>query len=492
MTSFDMTVVKPFETEHQNAGSLAPAHASRSRYIEEIGGREVLCDQYSEESGNEENSQDDEDVDDSVKEDMKKLEDTFPGISDQFRLVNRIGEGTFSTVYKAEDLMYDHYKNDWDMFQDNQEEVQTSPPSKKRRVEDQNHHSLPNRRRTPRYVALKKIYVTSSPIRIQNELELLHDLRGCRSVCPLITAFRHQDQVVAVLPFFPHTDFRIQYRTFMVADMRHYFRSLFTALHSVHKHNILHRDIKPTNFLYNPDLREGVLVDFGLAEREGSEYTGTCLCTNSKLARHGRVLQSYHYTHNSTASLATGYPKNDSRPSRRANRAGTRGFRAPEVLFKCTSQTTKIDMWSSGVILLTLLGRRFPFFNSADDVDAMIEMASIFGTRRMKAASAMHGQIFETNIPTIGEKGYSWEKLVKWASCVEDLTESEKQATRLLAGLMELDPYRRLSAKEALQHEFFTDPIDHDVEWGGNPDDSGDTGEDDGDKDGEADEVAMV
>lgn len=88
-----MTVVKPFETEHQNAGSLAPAHASRSRYIEEIGGREVLCDQYSEESGNEENSQDDEDVDDSVKEDMKKLEDTFPGISDQFRLVNRIGEG---------------------------------------------------------------------------------------------------------------------------------------------------------------------------------------------------------------------------------------------------------------------------------------------------------------------------------------------------------------------------------------------------------------
>jgi cell division control protein 7 len=35
-----------------------------------------------------------EEVDDSVREDMKKLEDTFPGISDRFRLVNRIGEGT--------------------------------------------------------------------------------------------------------------------------------------------------------------------------------------------------------------------------------------------------------------------------------------------------------------------------------------------------------------------------------------------------------------
>lgn len=35
-----------------------------------------------------------EEVDESVREDMRKLEDTFPGISDRFRLVNRIGEGT--------------------------------------------------------------------------------------------------------------------------------------------------------------------------------------------------------------------------------------------------------------------------------------------------------------------------------------------------------------------------------------------------------------
>lgn len=34
-----------------------------------------------------------EEVDESVREDMAKLEDTFPGISDRFRLVNRIGEG---------------------------------------------------------------------------------------------------------------------------------------------------------------------------------------------------------------------------------------------------------------------------------------------------------------------------------------------------------------------------------------------------------------
>lgn len=34
-----------------------------------------------------------EEVDESVRDDMAKLEDTFPGISVRFRLVNKIGEG---------------------------------------------------------------------------------------------------------------------------------------------------------------------------------------------------------------------------------------------------------------------------------------------------------------------------------------------------------------------------------------------------------------
>ncbi|KAJ5162437.1 hypothetical protein N7492_007829 [Penicillium capsulatum] len=471
--------------EVQRSSSFQEPQHSAHKYIhEEEDGQSMNQDEHHSESDHE------EEVDESVREDMDKLEDTFPGISDRFRLVNRIGEGTFSTVYKAEDLLYDHYQNDWDIFGQAQEEAWASPPSKRRRV---NGDQAP--RRKARYVALKKIYVTSSPIRIQNELELLHDLRGCRSVCPLITAFRFQDQVVAVLPYFPHTDFRVQYRTFLVADMRHYLRSLLTALHSVHEHDILHRDIKPTNFLYNPALKEGVLVDFGLAEtfqRHGSEYTSPCLCTHQTYVRRSRILSSYYSKNPPSSGLSAGYPKNDSRPSRRANRAGTRGFRAPEVLFKCTSQTTKIDMWSVGVILLTLLGRRFPFFNSADDIDAMIEMSSIFGARRMKAAAALHGQIFESNIPTIGEKGYSWEKLVKWSSCVEDLTESEQQATRLLAGLMELDPSKRFSSEEALQHEFFTNPIHHDVEWGGHPEESAESGDEDDVAEDEADEVAML
>lgn len=36
----------------------------------------------------------DDEVDDSVKEDMRKLEESFPRIKRYYRLIDRIGEGT--------------------------------------------------------------------------------------------------------------------------------------------------------------------------------------------------------------------------------------------------------------------------------------------------------------------------------------------------------------------------------------------------------------
>ena len=93
--------------------------------------------------------------------------------------------------------MYDHFENDWD-----------SQLGKTDELSFRSINASSDRRR-PRFVAVKKIYVTSSPLRIFNELELLHSLKGCPSVCPLITAFRYQDQVIAILPHFEHQDFRV-------------------------------------------------------------------------------------------------------------------------------------------------------------------------------------------------------------------------------------------------------------------------------------------
>lgn len=359
-------------------------------------------------------------------------------------------------------MEYNKYENRWDI-DERERSKWTSPDQQRKR----------SKSRRPRYVAVKKIYVTSSPMRIFNELELLHDLRGSDSVCPLITAFRHLDQVVAVLPYCQHEDFRDYYRDMDVDGMRIYMRSLITALQAVHHKRILHRDIKPTNFLYNPQYRRGVLVDFGLAEREGTDWH-PCACTLSPEDRRYRI---NHSVYSQTQERAPCYPKNDTRSSRRANRAGTRGFRAPEVLLKCTQQNTSIDMWSAGVILLTLLSRRFPFFHSADDIDALLEITTIFGRKKMKETALLHGQVFETNIPSYSENGHTLEKIILWCTgrsgkdevtgLKQELKPDEKEAVAFLYQLLECDPSKRITADEALEHPFLLSAYEYsDAEYG--------------------------
>ena len=410
-----------------------------------------------EESGGTASGEEEEPVEDSVLEDMERFELSFRNITQRYRLINRIGEGTFSTVYKAEDLLYEHYQNDWDMDAE-KENVEANSTSRK--------HVF-TRSQKPRYVAIKKIYVTSSPLRILNELELLHDLRDSPNVCPLITAFRHQDQVIAILPFFQHKDFREYYRNLTVAEMRVYFHCLFTALNSVHEAEIIHRDIKPTNFLYSPSQQRGVLVDFGLAEREGTDWH-QCVCVLDPNERQRKINSSVHATTVQTAQHAgqpvprPSHPKEDQRSSRRANRAGTRGFRAPEVLLKCTAQTCLIDIWSCGIILLTFLSKRFPFFHSADDIDAFIELCTIFGKKRMKETALLHGEVMQTNLPTISENGHGWEKILLWCTARNKkdgsggLSNENLEAVEFMRCCLELDPAKRISAEDALHHPFLS------------------------------------
>lgn len=338
------------------------------------------------------------------------------------------------------------FQNDWDI--EAKENEIRSPSGRKMRSREKKAH----------FVAIKKIYVTSSPGRIMNEIDLLHDLRGCESIAPLITAFRHQDQVVLILPYFSHLDFRTYFRDMSIADMRVYFRSLFTALAAVHDHRIIHRDVKPTNFLYHPSKKRGVLVDFGLAEREGTDCH-PCMCQMDSRKRKERLKNSYWALN----PALNGYPKEDRRPSQRANRAGTRGFRAPEVLFKCTAQSTAIDVWSVGIMLLTIMARRFPFFHSADDVDAVIELASIFGRTWMRQAAIKHGQVFDTNIPTVTENGYSLQKIVMWSTLRKTrdregnripLYDGEAEAFAFMEACLHHDPEKRITAREALDHPF--------------------------------------
>ena len=80
------------------------------------------------------------------------------------------------------------------------------------------------------------------------------------------------------------------------------------------------------------------------------------------------------------------------RSNQNAPRAGTPGFRAPEVLLKCPNQTTAVDMWSAGVILLCILSGRYPFFRAHDDLTAMAQIVGLKGSKECTEAARSYGE----------------------------------------------------------------------------------------------------
>jgi cell division control protein 7 len=49
-------------------------------------------------------------------------------------------------------------------------------------------------------------------------------------------------------------------------QIKMYMKALFESLLHLHTNQIIHRDVKPGNFLYNIKKNEFMLVDFGLAQ----------------------------------------------------------------------------------------------------------------------------------------------------------------------------------------------------------------------------------
>lgn len=425
----------------------------------------------------------------------------IPQVQKHFILDGKIGEGTFSHVYKA-------------------------------RLKASAVHME---------FAIKFLIPTSHPSRIANELQCLREIGGSSNVMDVKMCFLHKGHVAIVMPYFPHEKFPDFVYKLTVTEVQEYMMQLFIALRRVHSFNIIHRDIKPSNFLYSRKCKRFSLVDFGLAQRLGCvsgdsepkasgpllkdlgpsqnppsrKRTRTLDQENQKAqvkrqclpAHMGPPLHTINVHNVSKAATAAGklqqttaasakpaskgvlnqarrgrrklcccFGRNEvcniclSRPAEIAPRAGTPGFRAPEVLLKYRNQTTAVDMWSAGVIFLSLLSGRYPFFRAQDDLTALAEIITVIGSIPVQLAAEKMGKLLTVSHekPVLDLKSLC-ERLrgtrVKIGQTADGIEKAHfryheswlhvpDSAYDLLYKLLDPDPTTRITAEDALKHDF--------------------------------------
>ncbi|KAI8881375.1 Pkinase-domain-containing protein [Backusella circina FSU 941] len=269
-------------------------------------------------------------------------------------------------------------------------------------------------KRTGQLVALKRILMHNEkegfPITAIREIKILKQLQH-KNVVPLTDIAVERDPnknekngIYMVFPYMDHDLAGLLDNpsvNLSPAQIKTYLKQLLEGTAYLHHNRILHRDMKAANLLIN---NEGILqiADFGLArglEENGKIYT-SCVVT--------------------------------------------RWYRPPELLLGEKRYDESIDMWGVGCVFGELLKGR-PILQGADDLDQLKRIFHLCGSPNNE------------NMP-------NWEKLPDASKVTfdassrrikDDFIQFDPLAADLIDRLLTLDPKKRITALEALDHDYF-------------------------------------
>lgn len=193
--------------------------------------------------------------------------------------------------------------------------------------------------------------------------------------------------------------------------VKHFMYQLLKGILFCHDNRVLHRDLKPQNLLIN-SRGHLKLADFGLAR-------------------------------------AFGIPVNTF-----SNEVVTLWYRAPDVLLGSRTYSTSIDIWSAGCILAEMFTGR-PLFAGNSNDDQLQKIFKIMGTPN------------EATWPGISQLPNYNPSFPQYAP--QDLRviipQIDSQALDLLQALLRMKPESRISAGEALQHPWFAEYNQQQVQY---------------------------
>eukprot|EP00898_Chlorokybus_atmophyticus_P006902 jgi/Chlat1/7212/Chrsp57S00537 len=202
---------------------------------------------------------------------------------------------------------------------------------------------------------------------VKAERDLLAEIDS-ECIVKLYYSFQDDFYLYLVMEYLPGGDLMtllMRRDTLTEAEGRFYIAQTVLAIEAVHKHNYVHRDIKPDNLLLDK-YGHLKLADFGLCKPLGqSDNTGA---TTNHRTISDAVASAQGMRKTSTSAFDTPAERladwQRHRPALAMSTVGTPNYMAPEVLLK-KGYGKECDWWSLGVITFEMLVG-YPPFHSSD------------------------------------------------------------------------------------------------------------------------------
>lgn len=242
------------------------------------------------------------------------------------------------------------------------------------------------------------------------EVKFLQELSH-PNIIALHSVFSSRDQNLnLVLEYLPQGDLEMLIKDgsvqYGIADMKAWMGMLARAVWFCHDNAVLHRDIKPNNLLIAAD-GEVKLADFGLARSFADPY--------------------FAMTYNVI----------------------TRWYRPPELFFKARFYSAAVDVWSMGAVFAEIVIRG-PFMFGESDIGQVAQICEKVGTPaedNWPGVSKLEGYM-----PVPKEQVRPLRPRAEWDRQFGVLGAA---GVDLLMATLALDPRKRPTARQVLQHAFW-------------------------------------
>jgi casein kinase II subunit alpha len=192
-------------------------------------------------------------------------------------------------------------------------------------------------------------------------------------------------------------------------DRKIFMYKMLKILHTIHTCGIIHRDIKPQNIIIEKDTNRIYLIDFGISDfyQFGTKMTF---------------------------------------------KAGTKSYKAPELLLNLETYNYGVDIWSLGCIFLESIFRKPSIFYDETDDKIISRQINILGY------NSYHFYLDKININLGKYRDISKLDIEKFIGSINiyDKTINENEID-LLEKMLDPNPERRITASSALKHIYFSD-----------------------------------